>query len=605
MVSTAVDLRALARDETLACPQDRARTVVIYNIAATEQDRMRHLLSEITTFRCEPRFASDGDNLAAMLGELDVLLLIVDVTDLAPGQLRAIAQMAARHPRLQQCPVLFLFESGLETDLIESSRLCQAVYMRKSQPPALVLANLETLFINILRAEEVEAMRLLLADTVEQTRNEMDVAKRILDNIASSSAHEVPHVRIHLQPMERLNGDMALVQKTPAGKEQILVGDFTGHGLTAAVGGMIAADTFNAMTLKGYCIADIAAQINRKLNRILPTGLYMAACLVEWDLAAGVMAIWNGGLPEVLLRHGNQPALRRLRDGHPPLGILPPAEFSASVRRVSISPGDRAYIFSDGLIEMRNPRQEMWGMSGLLAVLNSGHDEEQTFDEMLRRVSAFRGEEPLHDDVTLVELICPDGSTTLDHTDITTPITARLELGVQRIVTTTSLSLRLDGSAIAAADPVPSVMQLLGNLNISEKDRSDVFVILRELVSNAIDHGLLELNSDMKTTTDGFNEYYRLREERLAALRQGYIDLRIDREQEPDDGYDALRIRVEDSGAGFDHRRLLAKSTEQTLQSEAMSGRGVSLLRLMCREFKYNDAGNAIEVVYRLGRRAR
>jgi hypothetical protein len=405
--------------------------------------------------------------------------------------------------------------------------------------------------------------------------------------------------------MERLNGDMAVVQTTPAGKEQILVGDFSGHGLKAAVGGMLAADTFNAMTLKGYHIDEIAAQINRKLNRILPTGLYMAACLIEWDLVQGTMVIWNGGLPEVLLHHADKGTLERLRASHPPLGILPPEEFSSSVRRVPIEPGSRAYVYSDGLTETRNARHEMWGMAGLLGVLQGGQDPSVTFDEILRRVNAFRGDAPFNDDVTMVELTFPDGGATIDRAEVTAPITSRLDLGMQTITTTTSLSLRLDARAIAASDPVPSVMQLMSTFNLSERNRSEVFVILRELVSNAIEHGLLDLDSSMKSTTDGFGEYYRLRDERLARLADGFVEIRIEREQDGDGSYDALRIHVEDSGRGFDHRKAMASTSEESLISEATSGRGVALLRTICREFRYNEAGNAVEVVYRLTRRSR
>src|SRR3546814_8115398 len=49
----------------------------------------------------------------------------------------------------------------------------------------------------------------------------------------------------------------------------ILLGDFTGHGLPAAVGAMPLAEVFYGMTAKGYGLAQILREMNAKLKRIL------------------------------------------------------------------------------------------------------------------------------------------------------------------------------------------------------------------------------------------------------------------------------------------------------------------------------------------------
>jgi hypothetical protein len=54
---------------------------------------------------------------------------------------------------------------------------------------------------------------------------------------------------------------------------------------------------------------------------------------------------------------------------------------------------------------------------------------------------------------------------------------------------------------------------------------------LAELYSNALEHGLLHLDSVLKNSAQGFAKYYALRHERLNALEEGYI--RFDIKHQP------------------------------------------------------------------------
>ncbi|MCC6716067.1 MAG: ATP-binding protein [Gammaproteobacteria bacterium] len=163
-----------------------------------------------------------------------------------------------------------------------------------------------------------------------------------------------------------------------------------------------------------------------------------------------------------------------------------------------------------------------------------------------------------------------------------------------------ALQLRMEADAIARADPVPAVMQLLTDTAIGGHHRSDVFAILRELVTNAIDHGLLGLDSSLKATQDGFMEYYRLRDARLRSLCNGHLTVRITRERAPEPGGDALRIAVTDSGPGFDHAGELVRTAGPNRVTQRGRGRGIAMLRALCEELTYTGTGNTAEVLYRL-----
>lgn len=148
---------------------------------------------------------------------------------------------------------------------------------------------------------------------------EQKVAKRVFDNVAHTGCLDAPNIRFHASPMSIFNGDVLFACPRPAGGMQILIGDFTGHGLPAAIGAMPVAEIFYGMTSKGFSGSDVLREINQKLGRILPTGMFCCAAMIQADFHLNQLQIWNGGLPDgVLLRKDG--ARETIVSRHLPLG---------------------------------------------------------------------------------------------------------------------------------------------------------------------------------------------------------------------------------------------------------------------------------------------
>jgi anti-sigma regulatory factor (Ser/Thr protein kinase) len=121
-----------------------------------------------------------------------------------------------------------------------------------------------------------------------------------------------------------------------------------------------------------------------------------------------------------------------------------------------------------------------------------------------------------------------------------------------------------------------------------------LFLVLSELIANALEHGVLGLDSLVKLEPDGFQRYVQLRQSKLAALTQGEIHVRIAGLAR--DGRPMLSIVVKDTGAGFDHVSAMAHAA--TL--DAPYGRGIPLLKRVCEEVEYRGNGNEVEVLFPL-----
>ena len=112
-------------------------------------------------------------------------------------------------------------------------------------------------------------------------------------------------------------------------------------------------------------------------------------------------------------------------------------------------------------------------------------------------------------------------------------------------------------------------------------------LLISELVTNAIDHGILELNSRLKESDAGFQYYYSERARRLNAITAGWISINAER---VDAG--TLRISVQDSGAGFDYDNAVKDFSGD----ERLYGRGLAIIQSLCKSMHHIGCGNCIVV---------
>ena len=77
------------------------------------------------------------------------------------------------------------------------------------------------------------------------------MAKSVFDNVAHNGSLSAPNIKYLLSPLSVFNGDVLLACMKPSGMH-VLLGDFTGHGLPAAIGAMPMAEIFYGMTRKGF-----------------------------------------------------------------------------------------------------------------------------------------------------------------------------------------------------------------------------------------------------------------------------------------------------------------------------------------------------------------
>ena len=424
-----------------------------------------------------------------------------------------------------------------------------------------------------------------IAENNEHLLQEQHVAKTVFDNVAHMGCLHAKNIKHLLSPLSVFNGDVLLACQKPSGSMHVLLGDFTGHGLPAAIGAMPLAEIFYGMSNKGFSMTDVLREMNQKSKQILPVGFFCCACMIDIDFKANEMQIWIGGLPDCLLvRHTGE--VERIRSNHLPLGVLRSDRFAVETYKFELALNDRFYMWSDGIIESRNSEGDMFGEARLLDIIGRNATSENLFQEIHSGVLGFIGEGERDDDLTMVEvkMLRPD-QLGLDE--------AHLNKSALVGPKNWSFSYVLRAQTLKEFNPLPLMLHMTMEVPGLRSHSGSIYTVLAELFSNALDHGILGLDSKLKMSPEGFARYYGLRAERLDKLVEDWV--RFDIDHKPEGAGGVITLRVEDSGPGFDYSKYVGKSLED---NTGFSGRGIPLLMKMCKRVRFNETGSAVEVEY-------
>lgn len=506
---------------------------------------------------------------------MDALMPVMDGFEAA----RRIKQLAGE----ELVPIIFL------TSLTEGEALVRCLeaggddFLAKPYNRVILEAKIHAMDRLRRLQDTVLQQRDLIATHNEHLLNEQRVAKAVFDKVAHSGCLGASNIRYLQSPYALFNGDLLLAAFKPSGGMHVLLGDFTGHGLPAAIGAMPLAEAFYGMTAKGYTLTEILREINAKLKHILPLGVFCCATLLNISFQRGVVEVWNGGLPDgYLLSAAGGPRVP-LISRHLPLGILEPTAFNDACEVHPLELGDRIFLLSDGVLEACNRQGQLFGEERLLEVLEANRQPAQLFAEIQQALARFRGE--AQDDISLVEVsLVEDGA-------LNRPPLAFADSG-QNSPLDWSASFEFRGETLRGFNPLPFLLQLLLEVQGLRSQGGALYSVLAELYSNALEHGVLSLDSALKSDAEGFAEYYRQRSQRLAALREGYVRFHLD--LRPEAGGGRLIVRVEDSGAGFDGKAI----QERQSRMGRLSGRGLDLVRQLSERCSWPADGRGVSVEF-------
>lgn len=507
---------------------------------------------------------------------MDALMPIMDGFEAA----RQIKQLAGE----ALVPIIFL------TSLRESEALAQCLdaggddFLPKPYNPLILAAKINAMDrLRRLQATVLQ-QRDLIAKHHEHLMHEQRAAKAVFDKVAHSGCiNAAPNIRYLQSPYALFNGDLLLAAYTPSGDMHVLLGDFTGHGLPAAIGAMPLAEVFYGMTAKGYGLTQTLREMNAKLKRILPVDMFCCATLLCLSAQRRAVEVWNGGMPEGYVHEVATGRRTPLMSRHLPLGVLSAEAFDDSTEVWPMALGDRVFLLSDGVLDTADANDQLFGAERLQQVFAANREPDRLFEDIEQALAAFRGQ--ARDDVSMVEITLQAGQ----------PLRAAEPMYAdsgQSCPLDWSVSFEFRAQTLRTYNPLPYLLQLLLEVHGLREQSGALYSVMAELYSNALEHGVLGLDSRLKRDAQGFAQYYHQRHERLAQLDSGYVRVHV--QVVPTHKGGKLTLRLEDSGQGFDVEQELARPVD----IDRLSGRGLSLVRQLSSAVGWSDGGRCVCVEF-------
>lgn len=253
-------------------------------------------------------------------------------------------------------------------------------------------------------------LMLEIADRVVMKRD-LQIAREIQTWLLPGAPPQIPGLSIAYatRPANTVAGDYYDVFPRPGrtadeNRVVLAVADVAGKSIPAAMLMATFQASLKTLSTAQVPLAELAANMNKYACQNSQGGLrFTTAFLAEYDPVNRTVHYINAGHNNPILRRASG-AIERLDVGGLPYGILPNATYEAAT--ITLAPGDWLIIFTDGLVEAENGRQDEYGEARLLAAIEGGKSVEPA--EMLKRLMAevdlFVGSTPQHDDVTCLLL---------------------------------------------------------------------------------------------------------------------------------------------------------------------------------------------------------
>ncbi|MBO7310653.1 MAG: SpoIIE family protein phosphatase [Clostridia bacterium] len=250
----------------------------------------------------------------------------------------------------------------------------------------------------------VSTLKRYIAEAAARIDKELEYAKQIQLSALPTNFPEGEDYNIYAQMIaaKEVGGDFYDFYKLNDTTVAILVADVSGKGIPAAMFMMTAKTIIKDLAESGMPVNEIFTRANEKLCENNESGMFVTAWMGILDLTTGKMQFANAGHnPPLIKRASGDFEYLKTRAGFVLAG-MEGVRYRAG--ELSLLPGDRLFLYTDGVPEATNIDNKLYGEDRLLSFMNKNAtvDAVTLLPALKSNIDEFVGEAPQFDDITML-----------------------------------------------------------------------------------------------------------------------------------------------------------------------------------------------------------
>ena len=252
----------------------------------------------------------------------------------------------------------------------------------------------------------VATLKQYIAEAAARIDKELEYAKQIQLSALPTNFPEDDDVKIYAQMIaaKEVGGDFYDFYKLNDNTLAFLAADVSGKGIPAAMFMMTAKTIIKDLAERGLPVNEVFTKANEKLCENNESGMFVTAWMGILDLETGALQFANAGHnPPLLKRADGSFEYLKTRAGFVLAGM---EGIRYRVGELTLSPGDRLFLYTDGVPEATDSDNKLYGEDRLLSFMNENSNVSATslLPALKANIDEFVGEAPQFDDITMLML---------------------------------------------------------------------------------------------------------------------------------------------------------------------------------------------------------
>ena len=252
----------------------------------------------------------------------------------------------------------------------------------------------------------VATLKRYIAEAAARIDKELEYAKQIQLSALPTNFPKNEDFGIYAQMIaaKEVGGDFYDFYKLSETTVAFLAADVSGKGIPAAMFMMTAKTIIKDLAESGLSVNEIFTRANEKLCENNESGMFVTAWMGILDLKTGALQFANAGHnPPVLKRANGSFEYLKTRAGFVLAGM---EGIRYRAGELTLSPGDRLFLYTDGVPEATNSDNKLYGEDRLLDFMNKNYELEAValLSGLKANIDEFVGDAPQFDDITMLML---------------------------------------------------------------------------------------------------------------------------------------------------------------------------------------------------------